>query len=58
MRQFTETVRITITPEMKCQIKYLKKLSINPTKFMRIAIQKELDGIKSGKGVRYNYVLK
>ena len=58
MRQFTKTVRITITPEMANQLKSIKRLSINPTKFMRIAIQKELDKLSYGNGVRYNYVLK
>lgn len=57
MRQFTKTVRLPITPEMLGQLKTLKRLSINPTKFMRIAIQKELDKVKTSKGLRYNYVL-
>ena len=57
MRQFTKTVRLPISPEMEQQIKSLKRLSINPTKFMRIAIQKELDKVNHGKGIRYDYVL-
>lgn len=57
MRQYPNTVRITISDEMQCQLKTLKRLNINPTKFMRIAIQKELDRVKTGKGLRYDYIL-
>jgi len=57
MRQFTKTVRLPITPEMQDQLKTLKRLSINPTKFMRIAIQKELDKVDRSKGIRYDYIL-
>lgn len=57
MRQFTNTLRLTITPEMFRQIKSLKSMNINTSKFMRISIQKELDRIKRGKGLRYDYVL-
>ena len=57
MRQYPNTVRITISDEMQCQLKTLKRLNINPTKFMMIAIQKELDRVKTGKGLRYDYIL-
>lgn len=57
MQQFTKTIRLRVTPEMQNQLKTLKRLNINPTKFMRIAIQKELDKVDFGRGIRYDYVL-
>ena len=56
MRQFTKTVRLAISPQMQDQLRTLKRLNINPTKFMRIAIQKELDKVDRRNGMRYDYV--
>jgi predicted DNA-binding protein len=57
MQQFTKTIRLRITPEMGQSLKALKRVGINPTKFMRISIQKELDKICPQKGLRYEYIL-
>jgi hypothetical protein len=41
MRQYTETYRVTITPEMKQKLVKLKIYNVVPTRFVRKAIEEK-----------------
>lgn len=43
MRQYTETYRITLTPEMKQKLDKLKVYKVIPTRFVRKAIDEKFD---------------
>lgn len=42
MRQYTETYRVTITPETKQKLEKLRTYKVIPTRFVRKAIDEKL----------------